>query len=253
MWLFWRFAMLSLLLSMTLVAATTDASIDNQTPRQIIERAIEAQGGEEQVAKLIKPWRAKVKGKAGLLEINGEILHQSLNKGQVSTTVGIGPLATEAVAVSNGNKSWRRIAGFRSDVTGKELEEMEDGEYRSRRVRFLLPLLQEPAFELSRLPDAVVSDKPARGIRVKSKGHRDVDLYFDNGTGFLVKSESRITPSGKPAIVFEQISSDYRDFGGVKMATKFTKYENHKLTSVEEIVDLAFVDQIDEREFEKPE
>jgi len=37
------------------------------------------------------------------------------------------------------------------------------------------------------------------------------------------------------------------------MATKFTKYENHKLTSVEEIVDLTFLDRIDEREFEKPQ
>jgi hypothetical protein len=245
--------MLLLLLSLTLAATTADASSDAQTPRQIIERAIEAQGGKDQVAKLIKPWRAKVKGKTGLLEINGEILQQSITQGRVSKTVGVGALATEAVAVSNGNKSWRRIAGFTSDVTGKELAEMEDGEYRSRRVRFLLPLLQEPAIELSRVPDAVVSEKPARGIRVKSKGHRDIDLYFDKGTGLLVKSESSITPPGKPAIVLEQISSNYRDFGGVKMATKFTKYENHTLTSVEEIVDLTFVDRIDEQEFEKPQ
>jgi hypothetical protein len=244
--------MFSLLLSITFVAAATHANSDTQTPRQIIKRAIEAQGGEEQVVKLIKPWRAKVKGKAGLLEINGEILHQSLTKGRIATTIGVGPASMEVVAVANGIKSWRRIAGFTSDVTGKELEEMEDGGYRSLRVRFLLPLLQEPGFELSRLPDATVSDKPTRGIRVKSKGHRDIDLYFDQGTGLLVKSESRITVPGKPAIVLEQISSNYRDFGGVKMATKFTKFENHKLTSVEEIVDLTFVDRIDDREFEKP-
>jgi hypothetical protein len=243
--------MIFYLIAVALVASAIEATSDALTPRQVIERAIAAQGGEEQVEKLIKPWRAKVKGKAGLLELNGEILHQSLTKGRISTTLGVGPASMEVVAVTNGNKSWRRIAGFTSDVTGKELEEMEDGGYRSRRVRFLLPLLREPGFELSRLPDVFVSDKPARGIRVKSKSHRDIDLYFDKGTSLLVKSESRITPPGKAPIILEQISSNYRDFGGVKMATKFTKYENQKLTSVEEIVDLTFVDRIDDREFEK--
>jgi hypothetical protein len=244
--------MLSALVTLALVTSVADANSESQAARDTVKRAIDAQGGEEQVKKLIQPWRAKVKGTTGLLQLNGEILQQSPSKGRISTTVGVGPASMEVVAVVNGNKSWRRIAGFTSDVTGKELAEMEDGEYRSRRVRFLLPLLQEPGIELSLLPDAVVSDEPARGVRVKSKGHRDVDLYFDRGTGLLVKSESRITPPDKPVIVLEQVSSNYRDFGGVKMATKFTKYENHKLTSVEEIIDLTFVDRIDDREFERP-
>ena len=52
--------------------------------------------------------------------------------------------------------------------------------------------------------------------------------------------------------MLEQILSNYRDFDGLKLATKFTKYENHKQTSVEEYVDIKFVDHIDDREFEKP-
>ena len=44
--------------------------------RKIIERGIEAQGGEHQLEKLSKPWRAKAKGKAGMLDITGEILQQ---------------------------------------------------------------------------------------------------------------------------------------------------------------------------------
>jgi hypothetical protein len=244
--------MLVLLIAIGLLTTTAEApSNESQTPRQIIERAIEAQGGEKQVAKLLKPWRAKIKGKSGAIEITGEILHDSLDKGRITTTLH-GWIPVEVVAVTNGDHAWQRIAGFTREATGKDLKEMKDGGFRSRKVRFLLPILREPGITLSPLPDTTVSDQPARGVRVQAKGHRDVDIYFNKESGLLAKIESRLMPTGKPVIVLEQILSDYRDFDGLKLATKFTKYENHKLTSVEEFVDLTFVDHIDEREFEKP-
>src|SRR4029079_11611179 len=128
---------------------------------------------------------------------------------------------------------------------------MKDGNYRHH-VRNLLPLIRERGIELSLLPETLVSGRPAVGIRVKSKGHRDIDLYFDKDTGLVVKTESRVLPPGKPPIVLEQILSGYRDFDGLKLATKFTKFENQKQTSVEEFVDITFVDHIDDGEFEKP-
>src|SRR5262249_34122685 len=127
----------------------------------------------------------------------------------------------------------------------------QDGGYRHR-VRNLLPLLREPGFELSLLPAITISKQPAQGVRIKSKGHRDIDLYFDKSTGLVVKTESKIAAPDKPPVVFEQILSNVRDFDGLKMATKFTKYENGRQTSVEEYVDFTFVDRFDEREFEKP-
>jgi hypothetical protein len=219
--------------------------------RKIIERGIEAQGGEHQLEKLSKPWRGKIKGKAGMLEITGETLQNSPTQSKIATVLHAGPLSTEVVVISNGDKTWRRIAGFTTEITGKELEEMNDGKYRHH-VQDLLPLLREPGIELSLLPVTPVSGQPAAGIRVRSTGHRDIDLYFDKGTGLVVKTESRILQAGKPEIVLEKILSNYRDFDGLKLATKFTKYENRKQTSVEEYVDIKFVDHIDDHEFEKP-
>ena len=102
------------------------------------------------------------------------------------------------------------------------------------------------------LPETTVAGQRAAGIRVQSKGHRDIDLYFDKTSGLVVKTESKILAPGKPPIVLEQILSNYRDFDGLKLATKFTKFENKKQTSVEEYVDLKFVDKLDEHEFDKP-
>jgi hypothetical protein len=193
-----------------------------------------------------------VKGTAGWLTITGELFHAPPN-GKITTTLGpFGVAVADVVVITKGDRTWRRIGGITGEVTGREREEMLDGGYRSRKVRFLLPIVKEPGFELSLLPEVNVSDRPAVGVRVKSKGHRDIDVYFDKENGRLVKTESWVLPPGKPPVVLEQVFSDYRDFDGVKMATKFTKYENKQRTSVEEITELTFVDQIDEREFEKP-
>ena len=242
------------LLAIAIVAATSAApapSVPTGPVRTIIERGIVAQGGEQQLEKLAKPWRAKIKGKARMLEITGELLQNSPTQSKITTVLQAGPLSTEVVVITNGHKTWRRIAGFTKEVTGKELDEMNDGKYRHH-VRNLLPLLREPAIETSLLADTSVAGQPATGIRVKSKGHRDIDLYFDRSTGLVVKTESRIEAPDKPPIVLEQILSNYRDFDGLKLPTKFTKFENGRETSVEEYVDFKFVDRIDDREFEKP-
>jgi hypothetical protein len=244
--------MLPLLVAFGIVTSSPPAAPDSTSAiRTIIERGIAAQGGEQQLEKLYKPWRAKIKGKAGMLDITGEMLQQSRMQSKILTVIHVGPLTSEVVVVTNENKTWRRIAGFTNEVTGKELDEMNDGKYRHH-VQNLLPLLREPGIELTLLPETSVSGQPAAGIRVRSKGHRDIDLYFDKGTGLLVKTESRILQTGKPEIVLEKIVSNYRDFDGLKLPTTFTKFENQKQTSVEEFVDIKFVDQIDDREFEKP-
>ena len=244
--------MLPLLVLLSIPGTDPQAKPDSAVEiRTIIERGIQAHGGEKQLEKLSTPWRSKVKGTAGKLEITGEILQRSPTQSKISSVIHLGPIATEVVAVSNGDKSWRSLAGFTKEITGKDLEEMQDGGYRHR-VRNLLPLLRDPGLELSLLPGAMVSNQPAQGIRVNSKGHRDVDLYFDKTTGLVVKTESRVLTPDKPPVVLEQILSNYHDFDGLKMATRFTKYENGKQTSVEEYVDFTFVDHIDEHEFEKP-
>jgi hypothetical protein len=244
--------MSTLLAAIALLATAADANTTAVSPRAIIQRGIDAQGGEEKVAKLVNgPWRAKVKGKAGWLTITGELFHAPPN-GKITTTLGPpGVAGAEVVVVTKGDRTWRRILGITGEVTGKEREEMLDGGYRHH-VCNLTPLLRETGFQLSVLPEATVSAQPATGIRVQSQGHRDIDLYFDKTTGLLVKTESRILQVGKPPIVLEKILSNYRDIDGLKLAMTFTKFENKRQTSVEEYVDFQFVDHIDDREFEKP-
>jgi hypothetical protein len=149
-----------LLLLLVAVTAAPQPKPDSAVEaRIIIQRGIEAHGGEKQLERLSKNWRAKARGKAGSLEITGETLQASGSKGRLTTTLH-SLIPVNATVVDNGDRAWRSIAGITSEVTGKDLEEMRDGQYRHR-VRNLLPLLHEPGFELSVLPEITVSDQPA--------------------------------------------------------------------------------------------
>ena len=52
--------------------------------RALIERAVQAQGGEAQVAKLTRAWRADIKGTQGKLLITGTTIYQA--PGQIRTS-----------------------------------------------------------------------------------------------------------------------------------------------------------------------
>jgi hypothetical protein len=244
----------SLLLTLVLfpIVVAQDAGDTSGAARAIVERAIAAQGGPEQVAKLFKSWRAKVSGTAGPLEITGTILHDGPERGRIATQIETGGKKIEVIAITDKERAWQIIDGKSREVTGDELKEMQDGGWRSRKVRFLLPLVTEKGIELSVLGESQVADRPAVRVGVKSKGHRDIDIFFDKESGLLVKTESHVIGPDKQQKVLEQVFSDYKDFDGLKLATTFTKYENGRQTSVEQITELKFVDRIDDSEFAKP-
>jgi hypothetical protein len=234
-------------------ASAADVVNRNSAARALVERAIDAQGGSAQVEKLFKRWIAKIEGTAGRLTITGTLSHDGPDRGRIATQLVRDGQTIEVIVVTDGSgRAWRKIGEVSQEVVGKELEEMKDGGWRSRKVRFLLPLLTDERIELSMLGESVVADRPAQGIRVTSKGHRDVDVYFDKETGWLAKMESRVKSPDNRDIVLEQVFSDYKEFDGVKLATTFTKYENGRQTSVERIVDIKFVDEIDRSLFARP-
>src|SRR5262249_3453195 len=95
----------------------------------------------------------------------------------------------EFIMVLNGDKGWVKIKGTTRDMTMQELEEHREGTY-SVWVMSLLPL-KDKAFGLAVLGERKVGDRPAAGVKVTRKGHFDVNLYFDQETGLLAKSDTR--------------------------------------------------------------
>jgi len=105
------------------------------------------------------------------------------------------------------------------------------------RMPQLLPDLKGKDFMLSNLGEVKVGDKPALGIGLSHKDHKDVNLFFDKETGLPAKSEVRITdPNGKE-LTIEYLYSDYKESDGVKnpMKIAISKFKATCLSVLENV------------------
>src|SRR5207249_5497080 len=109
-------------------------------------------------------------------------------------------------------------------------------------------------YRLTALGDAVVSERPARGIRVSTAGHGDVQLFFDQEYGLIVKAERRVIDlrTRQPQRE-EAFYSDWKAADGLVTPTKVTILrDGYKFTEVE-VQEIHFLEKLDERTFRSEE
>src|SRR5262249_24840105 len=150
--------------------------------------------------------------------------------------------------VRNGDKVWINVNG--QDVSGlldqkKLLAEVKEQVY-AERVAGLL-FLGENGYELSPLGEVKVEDRPAVGVRVSSKGHRDVNLYFDKAKGLLVKTEARSWDfTSNQEATDEKILLDYKEMDGYLQPTRLLVNRDGKRLMELDIEEIKHVDKFDE-------
>ena len=224
--------------------------------RAIIEKAIQAQGGDKQVSKL-RIMRIKVEGKIdvgpGLKNLPFVIEDTWQMPGQYKTTQRIQlkkDLAYAHTIVIDGDKGWKRVDGNVSDLSKQELAEFRDQKQGEDLDR--LGFLNDKGRELSLLDEIKSEGKPAVGVLVKTKAQRDVKLYFDKSSGLLVKRERRIGgPAGKE-VLQEVFFRDYQEKDGVKHYRKILGLQNGQRVVEGTVTELEFFDKLDPKMFAKP-
>jgi hypothetical protein len=166
------------------------------------------------------------------LEVNGQ---------QITMTIGY-----------NGEKAWMNLNGMNIDqMIDKITELMKEQVYMSQVSK--LTALKDKKFELSALGAVQVEGKPALGVRVSSKGHKDINLYFDKMTGLLAKIEHRtIDPTSGKELNEERIITEYKDVDGEKEVKKAVVYRDGQKYVDAEVVEIKHLDTIDDSEFNKP-
>ena len=108
-------------------------------------------------------------------------------------------------------------------------------------------------YTISPLGEIKVNDGAAVGIKVASKGHRDVNLYFDKQSGLMVKRETRaLDLQNQQEVSEETFIRDYQDKEGLKTAKKVDVFRDGKKIMEAEILDVKFVDKLDDSQFQKP-
>jgi hypothetical protein len=173
--------------------------------RRIIERGVKALGGEAKLSRY-KALRYKYRERVRIGPFTGGQTGDCLIRYPCHFRKTSGGL----LEVFDGKRHWFR-RGYFWDDAGEYLTTETREALHGMTVATLLPLLRGEGYALSLVEGKDASG--AVGVRVSHRGHRDVELFFDPGSGFLVRYETLVM-SHDEEVRAESLLEDYGDFGG---------------------------------------
>lgn len=251
------FTISSLSLCLTSVSQAED-------PGTILDKAIQAHGGIEKLA-AIKAEKIKSQGKGLLAQpvkvvLNGPGNVVDLKEGSFTNQTYCefpdrfkekvdfhfkARLSRDAEATIDMpfdtvfNKS-KAVAHRNGDSFPADLTELKERVHR-RQIRWLV-CLKDKAYTLSALNGEEVSGKPTVGLRVKTKGFQDVDLFFDKQTGLLVKMRYKVWEKSK-SVDEEEIVTAYQQIGSVMAPKQVVVNRNGKQIWEEEFLKIVLLNK----------
>lgn len=234
-------------------ALGTSRADDPADAKKIIEKGIQAAGTEKAAKYKAATWKMKgnFHGLGMPIPYTGSYAFETPDKFRMTLEFDAGGQQATFAVVYNAGKAWRKFNDDVAELEGEKLDEQKEAMYFIKVSRLLV--LREPGFTLKSLGESQVENKPALGVQVSSKGHRDVGLYFDKGTGLLVKTEMRVKDdqTGVEANQ-ETFYSDYKDLNGFKHPAKIVIKRDGQLYIESEAQDYKLEEKLDKNVFEKP-
>jgi hypothetical protein len=238
------------------LSARCSVLADGPDAKAVIEKAIQALGGEAKLAALeSKTIETKSKGK---LEINGtqgdfttKFITKGLDHSRQEFEGDFGGNQIKAVTVLDGDKAWRTFAGNTSKLEDQHLADQKRTVYLAIVPVTILPLKGKD-FKVESAKEESVDNKPAVALKIIGPDKKDFELYFDKESGLPVKMIA--TVAGFQGEEYKQESSygKYKEFDGVKRATKVeNKRDGQKFIDIE-ITDVKILDKADPKTFAEP-
>jgi len=223
---------LRLILPLLVLPAASLPASDREDALLVIDRAIKFQGGEDGLRKA----QTGVRKGTGNLVVGGadipftdEVTFALPDKVRMAVELS---KRIQIITVVNAGQGWQRSGGAANDLGKEHREELSEELY----IWWLTTLvpLKMPGVDLSLVPGTNVAGKPATGIKVASKGHREVRMYFDKESGLLVKIVGQTKIAGI-LVDKEYLYGNYKEFDGVRLYTRLTELingqKNSELTS----------------------
>lgn len=238
--------------ALLLAMANTGRGDGPETALAVVERAIKAQGGADQLLKTrfqIRNDKGEMAAGDAQVPFQGEVITRLPDQGRWAFELDTGGTKQRVILVLNRDKGWRGGSGASKEMTQGEVDELRQ-EAHAAWVMTLLPLREKP-FALALLPDATVAGQAAAGIKVTSKGQPEVRLYFDKKSGLLVKVERQAREAGRE-VKKETYLGEYKDFGGVKLPTRILDLADGRKTADVTVTGYRFPPRPDENAFTKP-
>ena len=227
---------------------------DKSDPQAVIQKAIQAMGGEEKLAKFkssISKGKCKFYAMGQAIDCTAEWWIQPPRQLKAVYHMHMGGRNVTRIEVITKDAGWLSMNGRVLPLTVDQLAEIHEGMEAEKAVNLLA--LKDPEYQITSLEEAVVADRPAVGLKVKRKGHRDILLYFDKAKGYLVKMQTRTKGMGGGEVDEESLYADYRNHDGIQNPDKMTTKRDGQLFLECETTEFKAVEKIPDQIFARPE
>ncbi len=245
----------SLLFAFLLGSPAAQAAEDDA--KAILVKAIKAHGGEEVLSKY-QGSRSRSQGKVtipgvGEVPYTQEVLVMQPDKFKESMELDISGQKIKVVTIANGDKAFIEAAGNEVPITDDIKNALKEAQHAMKAAR-LVTALRDKSFELSSLGEVKVEGQPAVGVRISSKGHKDVNIYFNKDSGQVVKVERRGTdPNSGKEFAEERFILEYNKPNAEGMSAPrklLVKRDGDKFLEAE-VLETKYLEKIDDNEFKK--
>ncbi len=201
---------------------------DEKAVKAVLDKAIKAIGGEETLAKAgVLSW--KTKGTITLgdndNDFNGRTTAQGIERYRSEFEGEFNGNSVKGVTVIDGKKGWRKFGDNLTDLDENAVANEVRNVYLQVVPVTILPL-NGKGFKVESAADEKVGDKPVAVIKATGPDGKSFMLYFDKESGLPVKQTATVAGFNGDEFDQETTYADYKDFGGIKKATKVESKRN---------------------------
>jgi hypothetical protein len=228
---------------------------DDKEAAAVLDKAIQALGGEEKLGQA-KGVTWKAKGKINFGDADHDFSIETTMQGidhtrqAFETEVNGNPVSGATVVA--GDKGWRKFGDMTTELDADALANAKRSLYLQAAVVTLLPL-KEKAFKVESAGEEQIDGKPAAALKITGPDGKDFTLYFDKESGLPVRQVGKVIGLGGEEYVQETTYGDYKDFGGIKKATKLLGKRDGEKFLEYELTEFKALDKVDAKTFAEPE
>ncbi len=229
---------------------------DGPDAKAVINKAIDALGGEAKLSALeSKAIETKSSGKLNFGGNEGDFKTKVITKGfhqfRQEFEGDFGGNQVKGVTVLDGDKGWRKFGDNTGKLEDDQLANQKRAVYLSLVPALILPLKGKD-FKVESAKEDKVGDKAAVALKIIGPDKKDFELFFDKESGLPVKMVATVAGFQGEDYTQETTYNKYKDFDGVKRATKVeNKRDGQKFIDME-ITDVKVLDKTDAKTFGEP-
>ena len=242
------------LVGLFVAAPALTSRAGEQEAKAVLDKAVKALGGEEKLSK-VKAFTTKAKGTVSFEgndnPFTGETTIQGLDKFRSEFEGEFNGNRFKGVTVLNGDRAWRRFGDDAMSLDGDALANEKRVVYLQLVPVLILPLKGKD-FKVESAPEEKVDDKPAAVVKATGPDGKEFTLYFDKESGLPVKQTATVAGFRGGEFTQETTYHDYKDFDGLKKATKTRSTRDGQRFVDAEVTEFKVVDDVAPETFSEP-